>query len=78
MLRLWELDLDMKASLQLKIYAEMMTIRLAEIKPEPRAAGAVEGEISWDEIAVLNELSMLEQLLNKWRQSPLLQRLSIE
>ncbi len=26
---------DIKRSLQPKIYAEMMTIRLAEIKPEP-------------------------------------------
>ena len=38
---------DMKASLQPKIYAEMMTIRLAEIKPESVLfSGAVESEIS--------------------------------
>ena len=37
---------DMKASLQPKIYAEMMTIRLAEIKPESALSGAVESEIS--------------------------------
>ena len=56
---------DMKASLQPKIYAEMMTIRLAEIKPESAVSGTVERKSP-----VLNKnLPMLKQLLNKWRQS---------
>jgi len=47
MIRLATVSLaDMKASLQPKIYAEMMTIRLAEIKPESAVSGAVESEIS--------------------------------
>ena len=50
---------DMKASLQPKIYAEMMTIRLAEIKPEPMLSEAVEGEIS----ALRQEIARLKQEL---------------
>ena len=50
---------DMKASLQPKIYAEMMTIRLAEIKPEPMFSEAVEGEIS----ALRQEIARLKQEL---------------
>ena len=50
---------DMKASLQPKIYAEMMTIRLAEIKPEPVLSGAVESEIS----ALRQEVARLKKEL---------------
>ena len=50
---------DMKASLQPKIYAEMMTIRLAEIKSEPVLSEAVEGEIS----ALRQEVARLKQEL---------------
>lgn len=50
---------DMKASLQPKIYAEMMTIRLAEIKPESAISGAVESEIS----ALRQEVARLKQEL---------------
>lgn len=50
---------DMKTSLQPKIYAEMMTIRLAEIKPEPVLSGAVESEIS----ALRQEVARLKQEL---------------
>ena len=46
MIRLATVSLaDIKSSLQPKIYAEMMTIRLADIKPEPALSGAVEHEI---------------------------------
>ncbi|MDU6558045.1 MAG: DNA polymerase III subunit gamma/tau [Streptococcus sp.] len=50
---------DMKVSLQPKIYAEMMTIRLAEIKPELVLSGAVESEIS----ALRQEVVRLKQEL---------------
>ena len=63
----------MKASLQPKIYAEMMTIRLAEIKSESALSGAVESEISAlrQEVARLKqELANVGTLLNKWRQFP--------
>lgn len=50
---------DMKASLQPKIYAEMMTIRLAEIKPEPVLSEAVEGEIA----TLRQEVARLKQEL---------------
>ena len=50
---------DIKSSLQPKIYAEMMTIRLAEIKPEPAFSGAVEHEIS----ALRQEVARLKQEL---------------
>ena len=47
MIRLATVSLaDIKSSLQPKIYAEMMTIRLAEIKTEAALSGAVESEIS--------------------------------
>lgn len=58
MIRLATVSLaDMKASLQPKIYAEMMTIRLAEIKPESALSGAVESEIS----ALRHEVARLKQ-----------------
>jgi len=50
---------DMKVSLQPKIYAEMMTIRLAEIKPESALSGAVESEIS----TLRQEVARLKQEL---------------
>lgn len=50
---------DMKASLQPKIYAEMMTIRLAETKPEPVLSEAVESEIS----TLRQEVARLKQEL---------------
>lgn len=60
MIRLATVSLaDMKASLQPKIYAEMMTIRLAEIKPESVVSGAVESEIS----ALRQEVARLKQEL---------------
>ena len=60
MIRLATVSLaDMKASLQPKIYAEMMTIRLAEIKPESAVSGVVESEIS----ALRQEIARLKQEL---------------
>ena len=60
MIRLATVSLaDMKASLQPKIYAEMMTIRLAEIRPESALSGAVESEIS----ALRQEVARLKQEL---------------
>ena len=60
MIRLATVSLaDMKASLQPKIYAEMMTIRLAEIKSESSISGAVESEIS----ALRQEVARLKQEL---------------
>ena len=60
MIRLATVSLaDMKASLQPKIYAEMMTIRLAEIKPESVVSGAIENEIS----ALRQEVARLKQEL---------------
>lgn len=60
MIRLATVSLaDIKSSLQPKIYAEMMTIRLAEIKPEPTLSGAVEHEIS----ALRQEVARLKQEL---------------
>ena len=50
---------DMKASSQPKIYAEMMTIRLGEIKSEPVLPIAVEGEIA----ALKQEVACLKQEL---------------
>ena len=50
---------DMKASLQPKIYAEMMTIRLGEIQSEPVLPIAVEGEIA----ALKQEVACLKQEL---------------
>ncbi|URK68146.1 DNA polymerase III subunit gamma/tau [Streptococcus oralis] len=57
---------DMKASLQPKIYAEMMTIRLAEIKPEPVLSEAVEGEIA----ALRQEVARLKQELANVETAP--------
>ena len=50
---------DMKASLQPKIYAEMMTIRLGEIKSEPVLPITVDGEIA----ALKQEVACLKQEL---------------
>jgi len=67
MIRLATVSLaDMKASLQPKIYAEMMTIRLAEIKPEPALSGAVESEIS----ALRQEVARLKQELANMGTAP--------
>ena len=57
---------DMKASLQPKIYAEMMTIRLAEIKPESEISGAVESEIA----ALRQEVARLKQELANVETAP--------
>ena len=57
---------DMKASLQPKIYAEMMTIRLAEIKPEPVLSEAVESEIS----TLRQEVARLKQELANVETAP--------
>lgn len=60
MIRLATVSLgDIKSSLQPKIYAEMMTIRLAEIKPEAALSGAVEHEIA----ALRQEVARLKQEL---------------
>ena len=60
MIRLATVSLaDIKSSLQPKIYAEMMTIQLAEIKPEVALSGAVEHEIS----ALRQEVARLKQEL---------------
>lgn len=60
MIRLATVSLaDIKSSLQPKIYAEMMTIRLAEIKLEPALSGAVEHEIA----ALRQEIARLKQEL---------------
>ena len=60
MIRLATVSLgDIKSSLQPKIYAEMMTIRLAEIKPESSLSGSVESEIS----ALRQEVARLKQEL---------------
>lgn len=60
MIRLATVSLaDIKSSLQPKIYAEMMTIRLAEIKPEPALSGAVEHEID----SLRQEVARLKQEL---------------
>lgn len=57
---------DMKASLQPKIYAEMMTIRLAEIKPESEISRAVESEIA----ALRQEVARLKQELANVETAP--------
>lgn len=60
MIRLATVSLaDIKSSLQPKIYAEMMTIRLAEINPESSLSGAVESEIA----ALRQEVARLKQEL---------------
>ena len=50
---------DIKASLQPKIYAEMMTIRLAEIDSQPELSGEVAEELS----SLREEVSRLKQAL---------------
>ena len=50
---------DMKASLQPKIYAEMMTIRLAEIDSQPELSGQVAEELS----SLREEVARLKQAL---------------
>lgn len=64
MIRLATVSLaDIKSSLQPKIYAEMMTVRLAEIKPEPAEpalSGAVENEIA----TLRQEVARLKQELS--------------
>ena len=50
---------DIKASLQPKIYAEMMTIRLAEIDTQPELSGEVAEELS----SLREEVSRLKQAL---------------
>lgn len=60
MIRLATVSLaDIKSSLQPKIYAEMMTVRLAEIKSEPALSGAVENEIA----TLRQEVARLKQEL---------------
>lgn len=67
MIRLATVSLaDMKAGLQPKIYAEMMTIRLAEIKPEPVLSEAVESEIA----ALRQEVARLKQELANVETAP--------
>ena len=50
---------DIKASLQPKIYAEMMTIRLAEINSQPELSGEVAEELS----SLREEVARLKQAL---------------
>ena len=50
---------DIKASLQSKIYAEMMTIRLAEIDSQPELSGEVAEELS----SLREEVARLKQAL---------------
>ena len=50
---------DIKASLQPKIYAEMMTIRLAEIDSQPELSGEVAEDLS----SLLEEVARLKQAL---------------
>lgn len=50
---------DIKASLQPKIYAEMMTIRLAEIDAQPELSGEVSEELS----SLREEVARLKQAL---------------
>lgn len=50
---------DIKASLQPKIYAEMMTIRLAEIDSQPELSGEVAEELS----SLREEVARLKQAL---------------
>lgn len=51
---------DMKASLQPKIYAEMMTIRLAELEVKPALSGQVAGELA----SLREEVALLKQALS--------------
>ena len=57
---------DIKASLQPKIYAEMMTIRLAEIDSQPELSGEVAEELS----SLREEVARLKQALANVNMSP--------
>ena len=57
---------DMKASLQPKIYAEMMTIRLAELEVKPEITGQVAGELA----SLREEVARLKQALANVNTSP--------
>ena len=57
---------DMKASLQPKIYAEMMTIRLAELEVKPAITGQVAGELA----TLREEVARLKQALANVNASP--------
>lgn len=57
---------DIKASLQPKIYAEMMTIRLAEIDSQPELSGEVAEELS----SLREEVARLKQALTNVGSNP--------
>ena len=57
---------DIKASLQPKIYAEMMTIRLAEIDSQPELSGEVAEELS----SLREEVARLKQALGNVGYNP--------
>lgn len=57
---------DIKASLQPKIYAEMMTIRLAELEVKPEITGQVAGELA----SLREEVARLKQALANVNTSP--------
>ena len=57
---------DMKASLQPKIYAEMMTIRLAELEVKPALSGQVADELA----SLRDEVARLKQALSNSGVSP--------
>ena len=57
---------DIKASLQPKIYAEMMTIRLAELEVKPAITGQVAGELA----SLREEVARLKQALANVNTSP--------
>ena len=57
---------DMKASLQPKIYAEMMTIRLAELEVKPAITAQVAGELA----SLREEVARLKQALANVNASP--------
>ena len=57
---------DIKASLQPKIYAEMMTIRLAEIDSQPELSGEVAEELS----SLREEVARLKQALANVESTP--------
>ena len=56
----------MKASLQPKIYAEMMTIRLAEIDSKPTLSDDTSGELA----SLREEVARLKQVLANVNTSP--------
>ena len=57
---------DIKASLQPKIYAEMMSIRLAELEVKPEITGQVAGELA----SLREEVARLKQALANVNTSP--------